>query len=121
MYEIFLKLLKEHGVTAYKVGKDTGIGSSTFTDWKNGRSAPKQEKLQKIADYFGVSIDYLLNGDEKDAPEQYYIDDQTAKIAQELLENKELKMLMDVSKNAKPERLLAYYNMIKELEKQEND
>lgn len=59
MYEIFLKLLNEKGVTAYKVGKATGIAGSTFTDWKNGRSVPKQEKLQKIADYFGVSLDYL--------------------------------------------------------------
>lgn len=62
MYEIFLKLLDEKGVTAYKVGKATGIGGSTFTDWKTGRSVPKQEKLQKIADYFGVSLDYLMTG-----------------------------------------------------------
>lgn len=64
MYEIFVKLLNEHGVTAYKVGKETGIGASTFTDWKNGRSTPKQEKLQKIADYFGVTLDYLTTGNE---------------------------------------------------------
>lgn len=62
MYEIFLKLLNEKGVTAYKVGKATGIAGSTFTDWKSGRSVPKQEKLQKIADYFGVSLDYLMTG-----------------------------------------------------------
>lgn len=65
MYEIFLKLLDEKGVTAYKVGKGTGIASSTFTDWKTGRSVPKQEKLQKIADYFGVSLDYLMTGSDK--------------------------------------------------------
>lgn len=64
MYEIFLKLLNEKGVTAYKVGKATGIAGSTFTDWKNGRSVPKQEKLQKIADYFGVSLEYLMTGKE---------------------------------------------------------
>ena len=50
MYEIFLRLLEEHHVTAYKVGKETGIGASTFSDWKSGRSQPKKEKLQKIAD-----------------------------------------------------------------------
>ncbi len=62
MYEIFERLLKEKGVTAYKISKETGINRSTFTDWKNGRSIPKQEKLQKIANYFGVSIDYLTTG-----------------------------------------------------------
>lgn len=64
MYEIFLKLLEKEGVTAYKVGKETGIAGSTFTDWKTGRSVPKQEKLQKIADYFNVSVDYLMTGKE---------------------------------------------------------
>lgn len=71
MYEIFLKLLGEKGVTAYKVGKETGIASSTFTDWKTGRSVPKQEKLQKIADYFGVSLDYLMTGKEPNAGSLY--------------------------------------------------
>ena len=56
MYEIFLKLLEKYGLTAYKVSKATGIAGSTFSDWKNGRSNPKQDKLQKIADYFGVSF-----------------------------------------------------------------
>ena len=65
MYEIFVKLLEKYGVTAYKVSKATGIGGSTFTDWKNGRSVPKQDKLQKIADYFGVTIDYLMTGKEE--------------------------------------------------------
>lgn len=64
MYEIFLKLLEKHHTTAYKVGKATGIGASTFSDWKSGRSNPKKEKLEKIADYFGVSIEYLMTGED---------------------------------------------------------
>lgn len=68
MYEIFVKLLEKHNVTAYKVSKATGIAGSTFTDWKNGRSTPKQDKLQKIADYFGVTVDYLMTG--KDEPKE---------------------------------------------------
>ncbi|MFQ8742247.1 MAG: helix-turn-helix domain-containing protein [Clostridium sp.] len=64
MYEIFAKLLEERGVTAYKVSKATGIAGSTFSDWKSGRSTPKQDKLQKIADFFGVSVDFLITGKE---------------------------------------------------------
>ena len=62
MYEIFVKLLEKYGVTAYKVSKATGIAGSTFSDWKSGRSTPKQDKLQKIADYFGVPLSYLMTG-----------------------------------------------------------
>lgn len=67
MYEIFEQLLQKYGVTPYKVGKETGIASSTFTDWKLGRSAPKTDKLQRIADYFNVSLDYLMTGKESEA------------------------------------------------------
>lgn len=62
MYEIFEKLLKEHGVTAYRVAKETGVTTATLTSWKQGKYTPKPEKMQKIADYFGVSLSYLMTG-----------------------------------------------------------
>lgn len=64
MYEIFDRLCKERDVTPYKVGKETGIATSTLSDWKKGKSTPKQNKLMKIADYFNVSLDYLMTGEE---------------------------------------------------------
>lgn len=66
MYEIFEKLLKEKNIKVADVTRATGIASSTFTDWKKGRYTPKQDKLEKIADYFGVSLDYLTKGEEKE-------------------------------------------------------
>ena len=62
MYEIFEQLLQKYGVTAYKVSKETGVKQSTLSDWKKGRSTPKVSNLQKIADYFGVPLSYLLHG-----------------------------------------------------------
>ena len=59
MYDIFEQLLKEHGVTAYRVAKETGVTTATLTSWKQGKYTPKPEKLQKIADYFNVSLSYL--------------------------------------------------------------
>lgn len=60
MYEKYIKLRNEKGVTDYRVSVETGITKSTFTDWKSGRSEPKLDKLKKIADYFGVSIECFL-------------------------------------------------------------
>ena len=51
--------LDEKGITAYKVAKETGISTATLSSWKKGRYTPKKEKLQKIADYFGVRLEYL--------------------------------------------------------------
>ena len=66
MYEIFERLCEEKGVTAYRVCKSTGITTATISNWKAGRYTPKQEKMQKIADYFGVSLEYLMTGKETD-------------------------------------------------------
>lgn len=65
MYEIFEQLLQKYGVSAYKVAKETGVTQSTLSDWKRGRSTPKSENMKKLADYFGVSIDYLMTGKEE--------------------------------------------------------
>lgn len=52
MYEIFEKLCEAKGLTPYKVSKATGIPTATHSNWKAGRYTPKQDKLQKIADFF---------------------------------------------------------------------
>ncbi len=62
MYEIYCKLRDSRNVKDSDVVKATGITKSTFSDWKSGRSKPKNDKLQKIADYFGVTLDYLTTG-----------------------------------------------------------
>lgn len=63
-YKTFEGLLKMHNLTVYRVSKETGIAQSTFSDWKSGRSTPKTDKLKKIADFFDVSVSYLLGGEE---------------------------------------------------------
>lgn len=59
MYDVLQKLLDERGITATDVARETGISRSSMTDWKKGRSTPKYEKRKKIADMFGVTVDYL--------------------------------------------------------------
>ncbi len=61
-YSIFDNLLKMNKTTVYRVSKSTGISASTFTDWKNGRSVPKLDKIKQIADYFDVPLEYMING-----------------------------------------------------------
>jgi transcriptional regulator with XRE-family HTH domain len=117
MYEIFEQLLQLNKVTPYKVAKETGIATATLTDWKKGRSTPKQDKLQKIADYFGVSIDYLMGGKERD--KDYYLNDETKKIAQEIFENRELKMLFDAGRNASAEDLKMVHDLLLHLQRKE--
>lgn len=64
MYDIYQKLLDEHKLKNSDIARATGISNMTLSDWKRGVSTPKQDKLIKIADYFGVTVDYLMTGNE---------------------------------------------------------
>lgn len=68
MYEVFEQLLQKNGVTPYKVAKEAGVTQTALSNWKSGRSTPTTKTLQKIADYFGVTIDYLMTGKDVDSP-----------------------------------------------------
>ena len=59
-YQKFEQLVKSRGITAYRVAKDLGLAPTVFSNWKSAKSKPKADKLKKIADYFGVSIEYFL-------------------------------------------------------------
>lgn len=119
MYEIYCKLRDKKGVKDADVAKATGITKSTFSDWKNGRSKPKDEKLLKIAEYFEVTLDYLRTGEEPLQPDGYYLNDETAEMAQRLFENKDLRVLFNAAKDASPEDLKTTYDMLMALKKKE--
>ena len=59
-YTAFAALLKTHNTSAYRVARATGISPTTFADWKSGRSTPKADKLARIADYFGLTLDMMM-------------------------------------------------------------
>lgn len=63
-YENFEELCKSTNVKPSAVSRATGIHTATLTSWKQGKYTPKQDKLQLIADYFNVSVDYLMTGKE---------------------------------------------------------
>lgn len=90
-YDRIFDIMEKRELTAYRVSKDTGISQASLADWRKGRSKPKIDKLQKLANYFGVSISYLTGeSDEIDdtqqmqAPSGYYVDKETAEYAEML-------------------------------------
>lgn len=116
MYEVFKKLCESKGVTPAEVCRATGIATATTSSWKSGAYTPKQEKLQLIADYFNVPLEYLMTGE---MPAAHYEDPETAAIAQILLENKDLRGLFMAAKDAKPEDIQFVYNALLHLKAKE--
>lgn len=118
MYDIFEQLLQSYGITAYKFCKETGISQSTISTWKKKRNIISGEIAQTIANYFNISVDYLMTGKEKEA-DKYYINEETAEMAQTLFENRPLRVLFDAAKDATPEDLKTTYDMLMALKKKE--
>lgn len=116
MYEIYCKIRDEKGLKDADVVRATGITKSTFSDWKSGRSHPKTEKLAKIAEFLDVSVEYLRTGEEEDG---YYFNPETAKIAQDIFENKELRLLFDAARDSSPEDLQTVHSMLLALKRKE--
>ena len=70
-FDIFKLLCEKKGVSPKKATEDIGLSNSITTRWKKTGATPKGDTLQRIADYFGVTTDYLLTGEEtKKAPTQ---------------------------------------------------
>lgn len=60
-YERLRMVMKEKQITRYRLTKETQIKDSHLNNWKNG-CAPRMESLIELAEYFKISIEYLLWG-----------------------------------------------------------
>ena len=85
--KIFIKLCAQKNVAPTKVCVDIGLSNAAFTGW-NENTVPRQTTLQKIADYFGVSVDYLLGKEpEPLTPAPSALDEELAGLWAELSED----------------------------------
>lgn len=121
MYEIFEQLLQKFGVTSYQVSKATGVSQSTLSSWKTRRNLISPDKGQKIADYFGVSLGYLM-GTEEEEPNAIdkennpiVLDDDALELLEELKERPEMRTLFSVSRKATKEDILKSVKIIEAL------
>lgn len=68
------ELRKEKKLTQKELAEETDIPYRTLQRWEKGGNNIKPEKAKKLADYFGVSVPYLLGYDDNDFEKQIRID-----------------------------------------------
>lgn len=107
-YEVYSNLCKERGKSATGVAIELNIARSTVANWKKTGTTPQAEILQKIADYFGVSVDYLLEKDKSpaEAEDKITFDDFTYAMYNHSadLTDEEKKMLLEMAEFMKKKR-----------------
>lgn len=89
----------------------------TVSDWVNAKSYPRIDKIEMMANYFGISKADLV--EEHTDKDEYYIDPQTARIAQEIKDSQELSALFDVGRSMSPEDLQTVYQLALALKRKE--
>lgn len=116
LYERIRDIAKEKGYSINRLEKELGFARSSIN--KFNTNTPGLDKIRQIAELLGVSVDYLT-GEEKEGGEAYYLNDDTKKVAQEIFENKDLRLLFDAARDATPEDLQTVHTMLLALKRKE--
>lgn len=114
MRERIKNLCKDRGISLNKLEENLGFGKGYLS--KLNSSTPNVTKIKQIADYFGVSVDWIMTGEESRG---YYLNEETAKLAQEMFEDEDMRSLFDMKRNMPPERFKAHMEFMKNLYNQE--
>lgn len=111
------KYLERDGKQPADLVHDLKIPFSTVSNWVNGVKLPRMGKVELLAQYFGIEKSDLL--EEKQGG--YYYDEETAALAQEIYDNKDLGFLMSASRKMSPEDLRALKTMAEALIRKERN
>ena len=111
--------MDKYGKTRQDMCEALGVKYTTFTDWVKGNSYPRIDKIELMANYFGISKADLVEDHNDLSDDHYYLNDETREIAQEVFENPDLRSLFHVARDIDPEELRAHIDFMKKLKARE--
>jgi len=115
------KMLKRNNLSQRRLAEELGISPQSITYWINAVKTPRMDKIDKMCEIFRCRRSDLLEEHAEGEKNTYYFDDETAEIAQEIAENKNLSLLFDSAKDATPEDLETVHSMLLALKRKERN
>ena len=106
------QLRNKRGLSQAELAEKLGFSTGLIGMYESGKRKPSYEALEIIADFFNISIDYLMG---KESKSIYYPDPDAAEIAQEVQQRPELKLLFEVSRKASVDDLRLIISMMDRL------
>lgn len=112
--------LNRHDMSQADLAKKLGVGTTSVYNWCNGIKTPRMDKVDAMCDLFHCKRSDLIEDKfDSNTNDRYYLNDETAKAAQEIFENKELRLLFDAARDADAEDLQTVHSMLLALKRKE--
>ena len=109
--------LELNGYNQADLARHLHVSTATTAKWCTGQTMPRIDKIQSICNWLGTDKAALLEGTPNvhihGQSEGYYLDKETAEMAQELFDNPDLRILFDAARDAKPENLQLAAEMLR--------
>lgn len=109
------ELRNKHSLTMEELGKKLGVTKTAIFNWENENRTPDKDSIIRISELFGVTTDYLLGVSDRENEMPYYINEDTAELAQEIFDNPELKILMSASRKLEKEDIEALVSIVQRM------
>ncbi len=108
-------LLDRNQITQAELSNILGVSPSTVNKWLFKKSVPRMGVIEKLSAYFGVPKSYFLENDADMEKQRYYLNPETARLAQEVYDNPDLRILFDASRHLTPEDIRFVVEMVKKM------
>jgi transcriptional regulator with XRE-family HTH domain len=108
------EILYEKRISQKELMQHMKVSSATVSDWCSGKKMPRIDKLTSIANFLRVTMSDLVEEKTKESA-GYYLDEETAKVAQEVFDNPDLRILFDAARASKPEDIRMAADILKRL------
>lgn len=109
--------LNKYEMTQLELSKLLGVGTTSVYNWCNGIKTPRMDKVDAMCNIFNCRRSDLM--EERSNTEQYYINEETAEVANDIMHNKELRLLFDAARDADPSDLTTVHQMLMALKRKE--
>ena len=117
--ERVVEIMEEKEITQADISRATNITQSSLSDYIKGKYSPKQDKVDLIAQALGVSPAYLMGWDDtvQEEPDHYYTNPESAKLAEEIYKNPDLRILFDAARDVEPEDIKVAIDVLERFKK----
>lgn len=111
------RIMVETGKTQADLSRDLGISKATISSWMNGTRIPRMPKIDMLCHYFNIPRAALMeeHTGRQSESSTYYLNPETAKIAQRVFDSPEARILFDAAEGSTPENLLLAADLLRRL------